>query len=275
MTSYPCGKIMATDVAVTDSKKEVRGRISVEIFWSHSVKDSDRESERAAAVAAAAKSKKRPPTKAVDSTISDVGGAELMGIPKEVDADTDVEELLPVDPTGAMVSGSVNLNLKNARSKGTGRYSEAAEPAAEPLDAADATDAGAKAENASDDGPGGGPNIEICVHKIICTEDTVSNEMYKSLYVAVEWLQDEEDIRKSVDLTNVLKQYHTSNTSNELETPSMQKAETIAYASENTSVTPDSVYGLEIKRKLAEGKVQVCADSHARLIRVPPNASAV
>ena len=225
MTSYPGGKVMASP-EIVDSAGVSRGSIAVEIFWSHSMKDSDRVAERAAAVAAAAKSKKRPtppvgrsreggpahgladgpeqvrrpnpernkisnPFQAIWRSLFE--SEDAFQVPKEIfDADDGIEELVPVDGgPGSLISGTVNLNLQDVGSKGSDRYAEAEPaPATEAAGGAVSQEAKAAGSAAGQQTPVEPPPIEIKVHQISCPDELLADETFKQLYVAVEWLQD-------------------------------------------------------------------------------------
>lgn len=228
----PNGKVTA-EQPLEDADGKVNGTVKVELFWSHALSESDRQTatqqtKTAAAAAAAATAKMGAPVSAADAeplvapgsapeTAKDIGGD-----------DGAVEELHPVElgapPPGGIISNAINLNSATA---GNDRYgSAAAEPQPE-------TDAAA-------------PSISIQIHKIICAADlvTAASETPFDVYVAVEWLQDAGD------------------DAYELETPSRRVGAEVDYtgdpkAQQALPVPRGTRDGDEIARKLAEGKVEV------------------
>jgi len=91
---------------------------------------------------------------------------------------------------------------------------------------------------------GTAPDIVIQIHRIEILEELANNEDCTQVYVAVEWLQD-------ADAAD-------GEGAKELETPSKNKASVIEFeGNEATKAEKQHVYGTEIKRKIAEGKVEV------------------
>ena len=266
LVEYPSGKVTA-EQPLEDADGKVNGSVRVEIFWSHALSPSERQAShtKLAAGASGKPSVSVPAATAAAEPLVTPGSAPETAKATGGD-DGEVEELHPVEvgapPPGGMISTPINLNAAAAGASND-RYADA-EP--EPVGAELAPSAASAAPGAASTGPE--PTISIQVHKIICSEDLVASaaETPFDVYVAVEWLQDAGDDAR------------------ELETPSRKVAAEVDYAGDPLATEREPMVGKngdEIKRKLAEGKVQVrrcaqpvCSPASAVYVAAVPPLSA-